>query len=171
MPSKKDRTAHRLECPQCGEDLAAASFEHRPWPAKAEVFHCTGGTGFGDTSRGEAHHSSRRPLTCWNCKEVVGCNNCLPSPLVDTICAKCFVWVTLRGFLRHGPVVNDPLSVRKRGGRVAPALEEYPSRWQVEYRMNDTLTGDVQHRDLVGMSLDEMIRYIVITKAGHGTVW
>jgi hypothetical protein len=61
--------------------------------------------------------------------------------------------------------VNDPLSVRNRGGRVAPALEEYPSRWQVEYRMNDTLTGDVQHRDLVGMSLSEMTDYVVMTVA------
>ena len=153
-----------IRCPDCGADMAAAGMDHRPWPKDSKVFHCTGGTGFGDNSRGQAHHSPIRPMTCWHCQEVVGCLNCLPSPLSDALCVRCVVWVTKTGFLRHGPILNDDDSKRKRGGRVAPGRDQYPPKWQIEY-LRTELDKDVSYQDLAGMTLEQMSRYVAAVKA------
>lgn len=83
--------------------------------------------------RGNPHPAGHFYRPCWRCSESMGCSNCAGPP-TEVLCTRCAVWTTKAAFLHHGPILNTPAMIAKRGGTIAPQTDEYPAAWAAEYR-------------------------------------
>lgn len=128
--AKKQRSS--MICPTCGIDMV----EHGWAPvASPRIFHCEGSTVEFGAKKIDPHHSRWVWPSCWRCGESLGCGKCATSDRLEVLCTKCIVWGTEAAFLHHGPILNDPGPLARRGGRRAPSLSEYPSVWARRYNL------------------------------------
>jgi len=128
-------SASPLTCNDCGENLGIATDKHGAWRLKdgQSVHHCDGSTvAFGAKNIGP-HHTLTPWPPCWRCQQPLGCPKCVSCTPDEVLCEACLVWGTLAAFLQHGPITNDLHQLRKRGGKRAPTVEDYPPLMRAQY--------------------------------------
>jgi len=102
-----------------------------------DVVHCEGSpVGWQTRGRENPHHGRSRYPDCWHCGYSLGCDQC-GGVITEVLCVKCVVWGTKDAFLHHGPILNTPPMMAKRGGKRAPQTAEYPASWASAYRSQD----------------------------------
>lgn len=121
-PSGSGGEKDRCPVAGCGERL-------RP----GREFHCTGSrVAWQSTSWVVPHHGHTAAKRCWKCGAPMGCNRCA-GIVTERLCTHCCVWTNPLAFAHHGPILNDPGLLAKRGGTIAPGLSAYPANFQRAY--------------------------------------
>lgn len=118
-------------CRECGLHMPREFWGKRGVPTR--VVHCSGSTcGWQTRAMVEDHHGRVQYPMCWRCHGALGCDQCAGA-VTEVLCRKCAAWGTPEALAEHGPILNtEPMTV-KRGGTIAPTIEQYPTQFQSVY--------------------------------------
>ena len=130
-----------LKCAECNLNMGEATEKHGPWRLREgqAVHHCDGSTvAFGARSIGP-HHTLTPWPNCWRCNKSLGCAKCVSCTITELLCESCLAWGTREALMQHGPITNDSNQLRKRLGKRAPEVKDYPHRWMAPYAHSEGL--------------------------------
>lgn len=145
-----------LKCPECNANLGEKTDEHGAWHlrnAHQKIAHCDGSPCAYGAKEKAPHHTMFQWPDCWKCGLPLGCPKCSADVTTELLCEACLAWGTADALLQHGPISNDPAQLRKRAGKRAPTLAEYPPRWRTAYLADerpffqdlDEMAGKTEH--------------------------
>lgn len=119
------------KCRECGLHMPREFWGKRGVPER--VVHCSGSRcGWQTRPMVEEHHGRVQYPKCWQCHGTLGCDQCAGAS-TEVLCCKCAAWGTPEALAEHGPVLNTEPMIAKRGGIVAPTIEQYPTNFQSVY--------------------------------------
>lgn len=129
MPEETSTKKFSCQEPGCDFTFREAQYDRKGF--QLVPLHCTGSVAFGAPEK--FHHGRYLNQPCWKCGGHLGCDSC-QSTKSEILCDKCLVWGTVAALVQHGPLINTPQAMAKRGGKRAPQIGEYPLAYQKVYR-------------------------------------
>lgn len=129
--TSREHAAPSVRCGTCNEAMPADYWTKIGSPPSP--VHCEGSTLSWSAHTLPNPHHGRRAYACWRCHGSLGCDQCA-GPVTEVLCKRCVAWATPEALAEHGPMLNTPIMVAKRGGRHGPVLAAYPPAFRAAYQ-------------------------------------